>query len=260
MALRTRLARTAGHRPAAPLRRRRLALPADDHQRLRRLHPGHSRDGEHRPAQRQPLGRHRPCAGRPRVQAGRRQPAAYRGLPVAGQLRPVQPRHAGRHPGPLVPPRPAPGRRLHHHQPGRRQPVLAGGLERPLPRLLRRQRRHRLLPRRQRFAQLRASPGQRDQSRHRADFPAGLRLQYQPAAPLARLRQRQPLAAEPAGTVLQGLAAGPPVARRRYLARHRAAAGRYQPGREGFDVTWHTNYDFFPIAPTRAPKTCRPTG
>ncbi|MDF5795563.1 hypothetical protein P4203_11925 [Pseudomonas aeruginosa] len=29
---------------------------------------------------------------------------------------------------------------------------------------------------------------------------------------------------------------------------------------EGFDVTWHTNYDFFPIAPTRAPKTCRPTG
>lgn len=131
----------------------------------------------------------------------------------------------------LVPPRPAPGRRLHHHQPGRRQPVLAGGLERPLPRLLRRQRRHRLLPRRQRFAQLRASPGQRDQSRHRADFPAGLRLQYQPAAPLARLRQRQPLAAEPAGTVLQGLAAGPPVARRRYLARHRAAAGRYQPGR-----------------------------
>ncbi|MDF5869608.1 hypothetical protein P4115_21465 [Pseudomonas aeruginosa] len=61
--------------------------------------------------------------------------------------------------------------------------------------------------------------------------PAGLRLQYQPAAPLARLRQRQPLAAEPAGTVLQGLAAGPPVARRRYLARHRAAAGRYQPGR-----------------------------
>ncbi|MDF5920910.1 hypothetical protein P4133_20250 [Pseudomonas aeruginosa] len=52
MALRTRLARTVGHRPAAPLRRRRLALPADDHQRLRRLHPGHSRDGEHRPAQR----------------------------------------------------------------------------------------------------------------------------------------------------------------------------------------------------------------
>ncbi|MDF5978196.1 hypothetical protein P4114_09165 [Pseudomonas aeruginosa] len=40
MALRTRLARTAGHRPAAPLRRRRLALPADDHQRLRRLHLG----------------------------------------------------------------------------------------------------------------------------------------------------------------------------------------------------------------------------
>ncbi|MDF5994418.1 hypothetical protein P4200_06405 [Pseudomonas aeruginosa] len=29
---------------------------------------------------------------------------------------------------------------------------------------------------------------------------------------------------------------------------------------EGFDVTWHTNYDFFPDAPTRAPKTCRPTG
>ena len=74
-----------------------------------------------------------------------------------------------------------------------------------------------------------ASPGQRDQSRHRTDFPAGLRLQYQPAAPLARLRQRQPLAAEPAGAVL--LATGPPVARRRYLARHRAAAGRYQPGR-----------------------------
>lgn len=146
----------------------------------------------------------------------------------------------------LVPPRPAPGRRLHHHQPGRRQPVLAGGLERPLPRLLRRQRRHRLLPRRQRFAQLRASPGQRDQSRHRADFPAGLGCNINPPRrwlgydSASRWRQNLPAQFSKASLPVRQLLAADTW---RGIERPPGATSQ---AAEGFDVTWHTNYDFFP--------------
>ncbi|MGA4815855.1 hypothetical protein ACPA9J_14875 [Pseudomonas aeruginosa] len=99
------------------------------------------------------LGRHRPCAGRPRVQAGRRRLLRIEAylLPVATTRSTAACRKTPWAPGS------APGpRRVDasiHHQP-RAAPTSSGWrLERPLPRLLRRQRRHRLLPRRQRFAQ-----------------------------------------------------------------------------------------------------------